>query len=118
MAFRVWIDTPVALPLGVAIVRRGLANDEIFNLQTSAWVKLPDDGKPLAGQWGKATHYGPVAGPLAGSYYIDLPSVAFVYGAAVLVLQLDGADNVLNRQATYALDPKIGDIKISVSRSL
>ena len=117
MAFRVWLDTDIQLELGVCAVRF-TSQDEVFNLKTSTWVKLPDDGRPLADCILRARHYGPAVGPMRGAYWCDFPDLAFVWGAAAMVVYLDGAGNIGSRQATYALDPKIGRINVSISRNM
>lgn len=117
MAFRVWLDTDIAFEIACCMVRR-TSEDQIFNIKTSTWVRLPEDGRPLPDQVVRMAHYGPMTGPLSGSYYCDWPDKAFVPGAAVQVVHLDGAGTVLSRQATYGLETKIGRITVSLSPNL
>lgn len=114
--FRAWLECQVPVPLGVACVRNNGGQDQILNFKTSTWVKLPDDGMPLVDQWIRATHYGPVGGLINGTYRVDLPEIACENYPALMVLELDGAGNILNRQTTVAIEILYRKASVTLSR--
>lgn len=114
--FRAWIETPIPLPLGVAVIRATGAQDQIFNFKSSTWVALPADGMPLPDQWLRGIPFGPAVGVLAGTYRVDLPELCMEGYSALMVLELDGAGAILNRQCTIAIDVLYRTARVTLSR--